>query len=94
MDREKLVEAMAEALYARTRSTSTPWAQLHARFKRRWAHQARAALAVAEPVVRAYEREDCIAIINLRCGASAEYTIERLRSETLHVARSRTGGTP
>lgn len=51
MDREQLVEAMAEAAHA-TAVPSGRWQGLLPRQKKKWRQAARAALAVAEPAVR------------------------------------------
>lgn len=55
-EREALVEAMAEALWRHALGFSISDAN---RFRDYWREKARAALAVAEPAIRADEREAC-----------------------------------
>ena len=67
MDREKLVEAMAEAMSTdqlqRRGQRIVPWADEPEMWKNEQRARARAALAVAEPAVRAGERDEIIALI-------------------------------
>ena len=69
MDREQLVEAMAEELWqsesarATDRRRLVPWSEAGEPIREGWRFMARAALAVAEPAVRAGERDEIIALI-------------------------------
>ena len=64
MDREELVEAMAEELWqsesarATDRRRLVPWSEAGEPIREGWRFMARAALAVAEPAVREDERTE------------------------------------
>lgn len=94
MDREQLVEAMAEAMSTdqlqRRGQRIVPWADEPEMWKNEQRARARAALAVAEPVVRADERLACLNVAHrwTRGGHSATAHGIILGIE------ERTGGTP
>lgn len=88
MDREKVIEAMAEAMAEM--SGILVWANINDWAQGIWLKRARAALAVAEPVVRADERLACLNVAHrwTRDGHSATAHGIILGIE------ERTGGTP
>lgn len=67
MDRDALVEAMARALCLEKYQHPVDrdlWDRMQEGVRDRWLALARAALAVAEPVIQAAERERCAAVLD------------------------------
>lgn len=86
MNRDELVEAMAEAIW-NAQPRATRYSKLAERMKEEPRLQARAALAVAEPVVRADERDECVMRLEFAFFAHGSSLPD-------YVAAIRAGGKP